>query len=78
MSRSRTPVQLHRTLEVVLGALPFAERRGEHAEVAIGRPVEGDQVADHHVRPGERLELRVDERRHRLVAERGGRRRSGR
>ncbi len=65
------PVEHGGVQEVRLGALPLAERRGEHAEVAVGRAVAGDEVADHHVRAGQRLELRVDERRGLRVAQRG-------
>ena len=57
---------------MLLGPPPLAERRGEHAEVAIGSAVALDQVADHHVLAREGLELRIDERRDGLVAERRG------
>ena len=43
-------VELHRPLEVRLGALPLAERRRQHAEVAVGGAVAGDHVADQRVR----------------------------
>ena len=56
----------------------LAERGGEHAQVAVGGAVTGDEVADHHVRAAERLELGVHQRRHALVAERRSTRRSGR
>ena len=61
VSRSHAPVQRERRLEVALGALGVAEGRGEHAEVPVARAVAGDAVADHHVRPGERLELGIEE-----------------
>ena len=47
---------------MLLRTVPFAERRREHAEVAVGGAVARDEVADHHGRARERLELRVDER----------------
>ena len=40
-----------RAVEVVLGRREVAERRREHPQVAVGRPVAGDAVADHDVRP---------------------------
>ena len=69
---AHAPVQLQAALEVLLRALPLAQGRGEHPEVAVGRAITGDEVADHHVRPRERLELGIHERRHLLVAERRG------
>ena len=68
--RAHLLVLRHRPLEVLLGPLGLSQRRGEHPQVAVGRPVAGDQMADHHVGAGEGLELRVDDRRHRLLAER--------
>src|SRR4051812_17297937 len=53
-----------------LRALPLAECRREHPEVAIRGAVAGDEVPDHDVRPRMRLELRIDELRCALVAER--------
>ena len=67
------PVECERLLEVLFRALRLAERRSEHPEIAIGSAVTRDEMADHHVRAGERLELRIDEGRRRLVAERCGR-----
>ena len=67
-ARAHAAVELQRVLEVVARALAVAERGGEHAEVAIGGAVAGDEVADHHVRAGQRLQLAVDQRGDGLVA----------
>ena len=56
---------------MALAAVPIPEHRAEHAEVAISRPVALDEVADHHVSARELLELRIEEGRDFLVAERG-------
>ena len=66
-------IELERALEVAHGVAVLAERGGEHPEVAVGGAVAGDHVADHHVAARERLQLGIDERRHRLVAERRAR-----
>ena len=74
---AHAPVELEGALEVLGRSLRLAERRREHAEVAVDRSVARDEVADHHVPAAERLELRVDERRCGLVAELRRTRRSG-
>ena len=40
--RPHAPVQLHGALEVLLGPVRLAERRGEHAQVAVGGAVAGE------------------------------------
>ena len=64
------PVLLQGKLEVLLGSPMLAERRSEHSQVAVGGSIAGDQMADHHVAPRERLQLGIDDRRHRLVTQR--------
>lgn len=59
--------------EVPLRPLTVAERRSEHPEVAVGRTVERDAVADHDVASLVRGELGVDERRDVAVANRSAR-----
>ena len=71
--RVHPPVERERVLEVVGGEVVLAQRRGEQPEVAVGRAVAHDAVADRDVAAGERRELRVEQRGELGVAHRGAR-----
>ena len=71
--RTGPTVELMSCDEVPLRPLTVAERRSEHPEIAVGRTVERDAVADHDVVSLVRGELGVDERRDVAVANRSTR-----
>ena len=70
-SRAETLVEGKRCLEMLLGTRPLAERCREHAEVAVGGALAGDEVADLDVLASVWRELRVDRCR-RLGVTKGG------